>query len=489
MPPESKLTLGTPSSLATSVNAGALSGLSLPTTAPTTYSATPFLTSIGAIKPAAPATSSVGTPTTYASAVTPASQGSTTGLASFLPPASTQTASGATISVNPDNTTYSPTSFNIDTDGVDTSNLAGGTSAGDVLAQRNTYADYVNGLAQAQQYSPAYVAALQAQQQAQAQASQISTNFYTGNPNLGDTVDYAQGETAKALQLNSQQQLAANQAMDVQSLLRSGNIAAAQTQLQDSPVGMSGADAISQYNALQQLYPGANIPSYNPSLTPEQNQQLASQLVANSGAYNAGFQSTYTTPGGGTGIYSKLNTAGLQQNSDGTITLVPAAAAALGTAQASVVGTQLTNLSNINSAIDASGKTISTMTQFMTQYGLNQSSVPIVNQITNSTNSQLNKAGAIAALKVDINTLRSDYAQFLIGRGGSIAGSNDEAANAVPDNLSPDQMNQLYSQMKQDGINTAGAISTQVNQALAGITNNTVGSTNGSTGSGGLYDF
>ncbi len=176
--------------------------------------------------------------------------------------------------------------------------------------------------------------------------------------------------------------------------------------------------------------------------------------------------------------------SGFQQNPDGSVTLVPAAAAALGAANAKVVGDQVSNLSSINGAIESSGKTIDTMTQFMNQYGLNQANVPIVNQVMNSANAQLPKAGSIAALKIDLNTLRSDYEQFLLGRGGSVAGVNQEAMNTLPDNISPAQLQVVYSQMKQDGLNTAESISNQVNQALQGIQTNTSASTSGGGTSG-----
>lgn len=392
--------------------------------------------------------------------------------------------------------------YNIDTSGsVPSSALSGGLTSSSLQNSHNSYADYVNALAQAQGYSPDYIAAQQGVYGAQAQGAQLGVNqaayanqaYGSNQANNGGglnygalggaTTDYVAGtiggqQSANAIKQaeNTQQQTQATIALNGQQLARSGNIAAAQTQLQYSPEGQAGSNAITQYNTLQQQYPGANIPEYNQSLTPEQNQQIASYIVSNSPAYKAGFQSTYATPGGGTGIYSKLDvgSGGFQQNSDGSYTLVPAAAAALGAANANVVQTQLGNLSNINSAINASTKTLATTQQFMNQYGLNQSGVSILSQIQNSTNKQLDKAGAVAGLNADLNALRADYAQYLIGRGGSVAGTNDEANKAIPDTISPSQLTTLVQQMQQDGQNTADAVSSQVNQALSGITNNSV---------------
>lgn len=382
-------------------------------------------------------------------------------------------------------------SYTIDTSGAVPSNALGSNyTSNDLYNQHSQYQDYVNGLAQAQSYSPDYIQAYQAQQQAQLQGAQIQSNYYTGNL-PGDTVNYAQGETAKAAAQNTLQQAQANIAYSGQQLARTGNIAAAQTQLQYNPASVSAQNAIGQYNALQQQYPNASIPEYNNSLSPALNQQIAQEMVANSPAYRAQFQSTYQTPGGGTGIYSKLDLSGLQQNQNGSYTLVPAAAAALGSANAGIVNTQLSNLSNIQSAIDASSKTLDTTTQFMNQYGLNQSGVSILSQIQNSTNKNLDKAGAVAGLNADLNALRADYAQYLVARGGSVAGTNDEANKAIPDTISPAQLQTLVKEMQQDGRNTADAVSSQVNQALQGISNGSFsGASSGNAGNtGNIYAF
>lgn len=424
------------------------------------------------------------------------------------------TPGGGTISTlggTPNGYTPSP-GFSINTSNIPSSILGNNTTAGDLAQTHGQYSDYVNALSQAQGYNPAYLNAQQGVYNAQATGAQLGVNqaayanqAFGGNQanngaglnygNLGGaTTDYVAGsigsqQSSNAIKQaeNTQQQTAANIALNTQQLARTGAISAAQTQLSSSPEGIAGQNAIAQYNSLQQAYPGASIPEYNQALTPEQNQQIASYIVANSPAYKSQFQSTYATPGGGTGIYSKLDvgSGGFQQNQDGSYTLVPAAAAALGSANANVVQTQLGNLSNINSAINASTKTLQTTQQFMNQYGLNQTGFSILSQIQNSTNKQLDKAGAVAGLNADLNALRADYAQYLIGRGGSVAGTNQKAQDAIPDTISPAQLSTLVQQMQQDGQNTADAVSSQVNQALQGISNNSVPNSGVSTGATG----
>lgn len=396
-------------------------------------------------------------------------------------------------------------SYSIDTSNITSDALGSNAGQSGLASSYNSYQDYVNSLAQAQGYSPQYIQALQGQYGAQTQGAQLglqsaelNSNLYTGNNLPGDTLSYAQGATAKAQAQNTLeqsenqiQQLSANQALNTAQLQRTGNIASAQAQLQYNPVAVSGENAINQYNSLQQQYPAANIPEYNPALSPSTNQQIAQELVSNSPAYRSQFQSTYATPGGGTGIYNKLDvgSGAFTQNQDGSYTLVPAAAAALGSANANVVSTQLTNLSNINSAVDASTKTLNTTQQFMNQYGLNQSGVSILSQIQNSTNKQLDKAGAVAGLNADLNALRADYAQYLVGRGGSVAGTNDEAQQAIPDTISPAQLQTLVTQMQTDGQNAADAVSGQVNAALQGISNNSVPGNVNATSGGSIYNF
>lgn len=445
---------------------------------------------------------------------TPAPQG----LAQYVT-SSNPTGGGGNLTTdsNGNPTGYSAVSpYAIDTSTPAPSDAINGTSSGAGLqSSYGNYQDYVNAVSQAQGYSPAYLQAQQGVYGAQAQGAALGVSqaanaampFANNQANNGGglnqgnlggaTTDYVSGATAgEASQLalqqaqTTQQQTQSNIALNTQQLARTGAISAAQTQLQYNPVAVSGENAINQYNALQQQYPNADIPEYNNALSPATNQQIAQELVSNSPAYQSQFQSTYSTPGGGTGIYSKLNVQGLQQNQDGSYTLVPAAAAALGAANANIVNNQLSNLSTINAAVDSSTKTLASTQAFMNQYGLNQTGVPLLTQIQNAAGKQIpDKAGAIAALNVDLNTLRSDYAQFLIGRGGSVADTNSEASSAIPPNASPSQLAQIVNQMQTDGQNTAQAVSSQVQQALSGIQSNTVQSNSGGSTGGSIYDF
>lgn len=386
-------------------------------------------------------------------------------------------------------TGYTPNTFNIDTSGsVNSDVLGAGTTSGDVMNQQSTYAGLVNALAQAQGYSPAYIAAQQAVFQGQANQSNIAAQMATGVGTTGLSQGQASTLTGQEQALNQQQLTGAQISLTGQQLARTGDIAAAQTQLSSSPTGLSGAQAIQQYQALQQEYPNAGIPPYNPNQDPIQQYNSAMQMVGQSAAYQSQFQSTYSTPGGGTGIYSKLDVTNgaLQSDGQGGYTLVSGAAAALGAAQAGVINSSLDGLATINTAVQSSSATLSTTQQFMNQYGLNQSDIPIVNQVANAVKSQGAPAGAVAAFQDDLTAIRSDFSQYLVARGGSIAGSgpdSPEVLNALPDNVSLAQIQQVVGQMQTDGTNTATALNTQIQQALSGLQTNTVqsSSTGGSS--------
>lgn len=305
-------------------------------------------------------------------------------------------------------------------------------------------------------------------------------------------MNYAQGATAKAqaqntLQQsqNSLQQLSANQQLQVQALIRSGNIAAAQSLVQASqPVGVSpgtslvspingqesysglggltGVNAVNQYNSLQQQYPNAQIPPYNQALSPAENQQLAQQAVAQSPAYQSQFQGTYTTPGGGLGTYSKLDQA-QQINQGGTGEIVSGAAVATGSADASSLSQQQQYLDTTNRAYQTATSNLGTLQQFMQQNNLNDSTLPILNQIQNKVKAGILAPGVVAAYQSSLAGLRSEYAQVL-SRGGAVTDTErNEALSLIPDNLSPSQLQIVTKQLSTEGGNAIKESQNQIN--------------------------
>ncbi len=404
------------------------------------------------------------------------------------------TPSGGTMTTdasgNTTNFTPAP-GFSVDTSGsIPSSALGSGTSTGDLQNSHARYSDYVDAVAQAQGYSPAYIQAQQGVFDMQTRDAALQQNQISGQGFAGATADYAANVTNRARSMNAIEGLQSQQALDVQSLIRQGNISAAQTQLQYSPTGMVGQQAITQYQQLGQLYPGAAIPPLDPSQDPQAQLQMARQLVANSPAYQAGFQSTYTTATGGTGIYSKLdvNSGAFQKNSDGTYTLVSGAAAALAAANQGVLVNNVGALSKIQTAINSTTGIMTGVTAFMNQYGLNQSGIAVISQLQQQFRGQTGGQDVIAKWNNDLTALREDYAQYITARGGSVqgTGADDPAVlQAIPNTVSLAQLQGIVGSMQDVGAATAASTVGQVNQALQGLQNNTAANAGAGSTSGG----
>lgn len=462
------------------------------------YAPTPTGVQAAALAKLPPVTDSQGNQAVFGSNNTAAATGNGTGSLSDYLSSPAQTSTGGYAATDTTGTATTIPNFSVDTSAASTDALADVPTADEIQQQQSQYQQYLDQLAQASQYSPAYMQAYNAYQSDVANSAQLANQI--NNPEApGATMGQLQTTISRNQVANSAQEAADSVALQGQELARQGDIAAATALAQgtnpateDITVapgssvissldnqeqysglgGLTGVNAVDQYNSLQMEYPNANIPPYNSNLSPEENQQIAQNLVANSPAYQSQFLSSYTTAGGGTGLFSKLNLTGLQQNSDGTYSLVPAAAAALGSANANIINTQLGNLSTINVAVQSSSETLSTTQQFMQQYGLNDSSAPILNQITQGIKNQTTQQGAVTALNNDLTALRSDYSQYLVARGGSVAGSgpdSPEVLNAIPDTVSLSQLQQIVGQMQTVGTNTASAVNTQIQTALSSL--------------------
>jgi hypothetical protein len=372
--------------------------------------------------------------------------------------------------------------FKIDTSNIGSNALGSTAGINDVNSKYQGLTDIVNGVAQAQGYNPQYLQALQQQYAAQQQgaglnlnqaqygvnAAALNSNFYTGNNLPGDTLNYAQGATAKAQAqntlaqsqntlaqgVNAIQQLGANQALNTAQLARTGQIAAAQTQLQ-SPAALAAINSINSVNTLGNAYPGAGI-------LPTDSIEEARQKAAQSPAYQAGFQGTYSTPGGGIGIYNKLNSNALQQNADGTIQLVSGAAASLGTAQSSSLNQAMQTYNQLAPAFKAANDDFTNLKGYMSAGNINQSDVPIINQIQNAVGAKLLAPGAIAGFKASLASLRTNYGNLLGSRGETPTQAGQDAITLIPDNLKPSDMAQVEQQLNVNGANILNATGQQI---------------------------
>jgi hypothetical protein len=358
------------------------------------------------------------------------------------------------------NATTQP-NFSIDTSGPISSSILGtSVSPNDVTSTHKTYSDYVNGLAQAQQYSPDYVAALQAKQAADAKASELQTNFYTGNNLPGDTLDYAQGATAKAMQLNSQQQLAANQAMDVQALLRSGNIAGATALVQgNAPQSVAPGSSLVTPTTGQEIYSGLGgyqavqgIQTVNnlaqqhadAGILPTDSLTVATQKAAASPSFQAQYSMPFSLPAGGLGVYNK--TTGQVQ------TLVSTEQAATGTADSASLVKAQGYVDNLTPALKTADANFTNLTNLMKRAGIDDQQTPIINQLTQKLGKTVGN-GDIYAYQSSINNLRSEYASVLAAKGGGVVDDSvrAQANQFIPDSLNLAQLTKVEKQIQLEG--------------------------------------
>lgn len=133
---------------------------------------------------------------------------------------------------------------------------------------------------------------------------------------------------------------------------------------------------------------------------------------------------------------------------------------------------------------------LQTLQSLMSQYGINQSSIPAINQITNKVKAGLIDPGAVAAFNSALQGLRSEYAQVL-ARGGSVTDTTrGEATSLIPDDLSPSQVAQVTAQLNAEGQNAITEANQSVSDIQSRLSSGTGASTSGSaSGGSSLYDF
>lgn len=391
----------------------------------------------------------------------------------------TSLANGSIASVDSTGAITSPAQFNIDMSGaVDSDALTNPISSGDVSNTQNAYQQNVQGLATASQYSPDYITALQAQQNAQLQGQQIQSNFYTGNPNLGDTVDYATGETAKALQQNTLQQTAATNALNVQTLLRQGNIAAATALVQaTAPTSVApGASLVSPYdgsqtysglggyqavqgiqtvNSLAQNYPDAGI-------LPTDDLPTAESKAAASQKYASEQTVQLSLPGGGISFVNKNQ---LVPGANGETSIISAAQGTAADAASTAINNLTTQKASIGAAINTVDNNFPLLTNVVQQYGLN-TSIPLANQLQQKLSSTLGQT-SITQLNALATGLKATIAQ-IVSRGGQVDDKTRSEADALlPTNVSYSVLEDLENVVQEEGAGVLSGMQSEIDQQNA----------------------
>lgn len=240
--------------------------------------------------------------------------------------------------------------------------------------------------------------------------------------------------------------------------------------------GGSGAytdkQAQDTYFNLQQTYPDAQIPVYDLNKSPQENLQAAQTAAAGSPSFGAKGLVAIKDPAGGITFVDKKTVNGtLNQNSDGTYTLLSSAQGATDKATAASLGQQYKYLDTATRATNTANQNFDSLVTFMQQNGINDSNVPIINQINSKIKSGLTNPAAAATYKSSIETLRAEYAQVL-SKGGEVTDSvRNEANKVIPDDLSPAQLNVLRQRIQTETQNAINEAQGQINDSLSRIKN------------------
>lgn len=132
----------------------------------------------------------------------------------------------------------------------------------------------------------------------------------------------------------------------------------------------------------------------------------------------------------------------------------------------------LTQQSNYFNTIQRSVNTVDQNIKLLQEAAghVNNSSVPIANQLTNDVKLSTGD-GALNAFNAALQTVRSEYSNIL-ARGGTVTDqTRGEATNLLPSNLDADQLNQVISVLQSEGQNVLTAAQGQVDAIQHKINN------------------
>lgn len=391
-----------------------------------------------------------------------------------------------TASVNP--------GFSINTNGPIPSSVFGSNfSGGDVANTQKTYADYVNGLSAAQQYSPGYISALQGVQANQQQKAALNSDYYTGNNLPGDTLGYAQGLTTKEQALNDIRGLGAQQALDVQTLLRNGNIAAAQALVQgNAPQSVSPGSSLVTPTTGQQVYSGLggyqavqgiqtvnNLAQNYPDagILPNDTLQSAQQKASQAPSFQARQTYLQQLAGGQTVAYNKLTGQYDTVQSAGTASTNNAASAAI---------KSLTDQkAQVASAIATADQNFPLLIQAAKDAGVNNNA-PLFNQLQQAFSRKAINSTQLAVLQTLVPSLQTEYSRILARGGGATTVDERQTSQALIDGTySVKQLQAVYNTVKAESGNVIAGYDSAIAQQQAALNG---GGTTGATGTG-IYAF
>lgn len=502
--PLSTLTVGNNSSIGSLASGGGSShingaGITLPATPPTITPTSSLLSgATGNITVPAPISPLKSTPvSSFGSALVPPSTTPTTpnhtaaATAPLVGGGTTTLPSGGTGTVDGAGNVISPTSFSINTSGtIPNTALGGNYTSADVGNTHSAYSQYVQQLAQASQYSPEYLAAYQNSQNSQVNQANIQGTLASNPAQFGETLGQAQGLAARQSNEAGAQTAYANVALQAQALARNGNIAAAQALVEGTkPVGVSpgsslvspadgstafgGSGAYSDYQAQQtyfnlaQNFPDAQIPSYNPQLSAQQNLQIAQQSAASSPSFQSRNLQFVTLPGGGVSAFNKNQI--VTNPATGQYAIISPAQATAATAASGAIKTLTDQQAQISSQISTVDNNFPLLTNIVQKYGLN-TGIPLQNQLQQQLGGALGSS-AVTQLNAVAAGLKATIAQ-IVSRGGSVTESTrKEADSLLPTDVSYKVLEDLYKTVKAEGSGVVGGLNSEIQRQNTALNN------------------
>lgn len=408
----------------------------------------------------------------------------------------TKLPNGSTGMVDSSGNIISPSNFSIDTSGsIPSSAIGSGVNGNTVNSSRNAYENAVLGLSQASQYSPAYQAALNAANATKLHGAELTSNFYTGNNLPGDTTGYAQGYTTKESALNDVRNLAAQQALQVQELVRQGNIAGAKalvdayspqsvspgSSLVNPVTGDQTYSGLGGYQAVQAIQTVSNLAQTYPDagILPTDTLSVAQQKASAAPSFASKQLVQVTLPGGGIEFVNKNQ---LQTNADGSYSVVSSGDATTQNAASAAVKDLTTQKANLQSAVTSADSNFPLLLDVVKKAGINDFNAPLANQIQQAVNRKVLGTGDQASYDALIASLKTTYSQIL-SRGGSVTDTTrKEGDTLLNDTLGYNALVDLYHTLKAESGNVLGGYDSTIKQYQ-----NQFQSSN--TSGGGLYNF
>ncbi len=238
------------------------------------------------------------------------------------------------------------------------------------------------------------------------------------------------------------------------------------------PDAQSGVDAVAKWLSTHKA--AGNIDASAPS-GPTANVIDATTGLSPNGLYAAALQyaSTGNMPSLGLGSAPQTKNARQQIISKAGAILAASGGSIAGnkaaiTANSQALAQQTTYYNTIQRSINTVDSNLKILQDAASH--VNDSSAPIINQVTNDIKTQTGD-GSLNAFKAAIQTVRSEYSNIL-ARGGQVTDTvRGEAQTLIPDNISLDQLNQVIGVLQAEAANVLQSAEQQTSHIQSNLNN------------------